>query len=102
MAKKQQDKQQNGQQAQKQQQPEQHGVKGKKVAILATEGFEQVELAEPRKALDQAGAQTQVVAPKAGEIRGWKFTEWGDTVKVDLPLEQAKPEDFDALMLPGG
>jgi deglycase len=99
---KQQDKQQNEQQAQKQQQPEQHGVKGKKVAILATDGFEQVELAEPRKALDQAGAQTQVVSPKAGEIRGWKFTEWGDTVKVDLPLEQAKPEDFDALMLPGG
>jgi protease I len=108
MAKKQQPEQQaqkqqqNEQQAQKQQQPEQHGVKGKKVAILATDGFEQVELAEPRKALDQAGAQTQVVSPKAGEIRGWKFTEWGDTVKVDLPLEQAKPEDFDALMLPGG
>jgi protease I len=95
-------KQQPEQQAQKQQQPEQHGVKGKKVAILATDGFEQVELAEPRKALDQAGAQTQVVSPKAGEIRGWKFTEWGDTVKVDVPLEQAKPEDFDALMLPGG
>jgi protease I len=108
MAKKQQPEQQaqkqqqNEPQAQKQQQPEQHGVKGKKVAILATDGFEQVELAEPRKALDQAGAQTQVVSPKAGEIRGWKFTEWGDTVKVDLPLEQAKPEDFDALMLPGG
>ena len=86
----------------KKQQPEQHGVKGKKVVILATDGFEQVELTEPRKALDQAGAQTQVVSPKAGEIRGWKFSEWGDTVKVDVPLEQAKPEDFDALMLPGG
>ena len=102
MAKKQQDKQQNEQQAQKQQQPEQHGIKGKKVAILATDGFEQVELTEPRKALDQAGAQSQVVSLKSGEIRGWKFTDWGDTVKVDVPLEQAKPEDFDALLLPGG
>jgi protease I len=75
---------------------------GKRIAILATDGVEQVELTEPRKALDQAGAQTRVVSPKAGEIRGWKLTEWGDTVKVDVPLEQAKPEEFDALMLPGG
>jgi protease I len=99
MATKQQDKQRNEQPASAK---EQQGVKGKKVAILATDGFEQVELTEPRKALDQAGAQTRVVSPKAGEIRGWKLTEWGDTVKVDVPLEQAKPEEFDALMLPGG
>jgi protease I len=77
-------------------------VKGKKVAILATDGFEQVELIEPRKALDAAGAQTRVVSPKAGKVRGWKFTDWGDEVTVDVPLDQANPEDFDALLLPGG
>jgi PfpI family intracellular protease len=77
-------------------------LKGLKVAILATDGFEQVELTEPRKALDQAGAETRVVSPKAGRIRGWKFTDWGDEVRVDAPLDQAKPEDFDALLLPGG
>ena len=77
-------------------------LKGLKVAILATDGFEQVELTEPRKALDQAGAETRVVSPKAGRIRGWKFTDWGDEVGVDTPLDQAKPKDFDALLLPGG
>jgi protease I len=77
-------------------------LKGLKVAILATDGFEQVELTEPRKALDQAGAETRIVSPKAGRIRGWKFTDWGDEVRVDTPLDQAKPEDFDALLLPGG
>lgn len=77
-------------------------LQGKKIAILATDGFEQVELTEPRKALDAAGAQTVVIAPKAGEIKGWKTKEWGDTVKVDRTLEEAKAEDFDALLLPGG
>ena len=75
---------------------------GLKVAILVTDGFEQVELTEPRKALDQAGAQTSVVSPKEGRVRGWKFTEWGDEVAVDHPLERAKPDEFDALVLPGG
>jgi protease I len=75
---------------------------GKKIAILATDGFEQVELTEPRKALDEAGATTEVIAPKSGEIKGWKFTEWGDKVKVDKTLDQAKAQDYDALMLPGG
>ena len=77
-------------------------LKGLTVAILVTDGFEQVELIEPRKALDQAGAETRVVSPKAGRVRGWKFTDWGDEVRVDAPLDQAKPEDFDALLLPGG
>ena len=77
-------------------------LKGMKVAILATDGFEQSELIEPRKALDQAGAETSVVSPKNGEIRGWKFTEWGDKVKVDRPLNEANADDFDALLLPGG
>jgi protease I len=77
-------------------------LNGLKVAILVTDGFEQVELMEPRKALDEAGAETRVVSPKAERVRGWKFTDWGDEVRVDAPLDQAKPEDFDALLLPGG
>ena len=77
-------------------------LKGKKIAILATDGFEQVELTEPREALDAAGATTVVVSPKAGEIKGWKLKEWGDTVKVDKPLDDANPNEFDALVLPGG
>ena len=77
-------------------------LKGCKVAVLTTDGFEQVELTEPRKALEDAGAQTTVVAPKSGEIRGWEFTEWGDQVKVDEPLDSASPDCFDALLLPGG
>jgi protease I len=75
---------------------------GLKVAILATDGFEQVELAEPRAALDQAGAQTRVVSPKSGRIRGWNHTNWGDEFPVDLALDSAQPRDFDALLLPGG
>jgi protease I len=77
-------------------------LKGLTVAILVTDGFEQVELTEPRKALDDAGAETRVVSPKADRVRGWKLTDWGDEVRVDAPLDQAKPEDFDALLLPGG
>ena len=77
-------------------------LKGKKIAFLATDGFEQVELTEPRKALDEAGATTVVVSLKAGEIKCWKFKEWGDTVKVDTELTDANPNDFDALVLPGG
>ena len=77
-------------------------LKGLTVAILATDGFEQAELVEPQKALHQAGAKTRVVSPKAERIRGWKSKDWGDEVRVDAPLDQAKPEDFDALLLPGG
>ena len=77
-------------------------LKGLTVAILVTDGFEQVELTEPRKALDEAGAKTEVVSPKPDRVRGWKFTDWGDWVGVDSPLDHAKAEDFDALLLPGG
>jgi protease I len=77
-------------------------LKGKRVAILVENGFEQVELTEPRKALDQAGAQTAIVSPVEGRVKGWKFTEWGDDFLVDVPLTGARAEDFDALMLPGG
>ena len=77
-------------------------LKGKKVAILVADGFEQVELTEPQKALEQAGATTQIVSPVKGKVKGWNHTDWGQELKVDLPLEQAKAESFDALLLPGG
>jgi hypothetical protein len=66
-------------------------LKGKKIAILATDGFEQSELMEPRKAFDAAGATTVVIAPKSGEIKGWKLKDWGESVKVDKTLENANP-----------
>jgi protease I len=77
-------------------------LQGLKIAILVTDGFEEVELTEPRKALDQAGADTRVVSPQGDEVRGWNFTDWGQTLPVDLKLDQARPQDFDALLLPGG
>lgn len=77
-------------------------LSNRKVAILATKGFEQSELMEPRKALEAAGAQTQVVSPEQGSIKGWNHTDWGQEVKVDLALSSANPADFDALLLPGG
>jgi protease I len=75
---------------------------GKRIAILATDGFEQVELTEPRKALDEAGAKTEIVSPAKGQVKGWKETEWGDKFDVDTPLDGARASDYDALLLPGG
>ena len=75
---------------------------GLTVAILVTDGFEEVELLEPRRTLDDAGAETRVVSPKHDRVRGWNLTDWGDELPVVVPLNQAKPEDFDALLLPGG
>src|ERR1700749_327026 len=77
-------------------------LKGKKIAILATDGFEQSELMDPRKAFDEAGATTVVIAPKSGQIKGWNMKEWGESVKVDKALENANPNEYDALVLPGG
>jgi protease I len=77
-------------------------LKGLKVAILIEDGFEQVEMVEPRKALDQAGAETRIVSTKNKSVRGWKFKDWGDEFPVDLSIDQAQPRDFDALLLPGG
>jgi protease I len=77
-------------------------LQGKKVAIVATDGFEQVELTEPKKALEAAGATVDVISPKPGEIKGWNHTDWGDKTKVTKTLDQAKPTDYDALVLPGG
>lgn len=77
-------------------------LNGKKVAILVANGFEQVELTEPKKALDEAGAKTQIVSPEKGKVKGWQHTEWGDEMPVDVPLAQARADEFDALLLPGG
>lgn len=74
----------------------------KRIAILATDGFEQTELTGPRDGLEQAGFEVVVVSPKAGRIKGWNEDDWGDEVQVDLELENAQADDFDALVLPGG
>jgi len=75
---------------------------GKRVAALVAEGFEQSELLEPQQALRQAGATVEVVSPEGETVRGWNHKEWGDAVQVDRPLESARADDYDALLLPGG
>jgi protease I len=77
-------------------------LNGLRVAILANDDFEQVELVEPRKALEQAGASTRVISATAGQIQGMNHDVKADFVPVDLTLDQANPHDFDALLLPGG
>ena len=77
-------------------------LRGKHIAILATDGFEQVELTEPKKALEAAGATTVVVSLRPGWIKGWNRTEWGDAVQVNATLDETSAQDYDALMLPGG
>ena len=73
-----------------------------RIAILVAEGFEQVELTEPRKALDDAGARTMIVSPAVDHVRGWHHFEKADQFRVDVPLTSARAEEFDALLLPGG
>jgi protease I len=77
-------------------------LQGKKIAIVATDGFEQVELTEPKQALEAAGATVHVISPKPGQIKGWKLTDWGESTKVDKTLDEAKSGDYDGLVLPGG
>ena len=77
-------------------------IAGKRVAILATDGFEQTELMGPKQILEEAGAETFIVSPHSGEITGWKDKNWADSVPVDQTLDECSPEDFDALVLPGG
>lgn len=77
-------------------------LQGLKVAILVEDGFEQVELIEPRKALQTAGATTEIVSPKSDHVRGWKFKEWGEELPVDVPIDRAQPQSYDGLLLPGG
>lgn len=77
-------------------------LSGKKIAILVANGFEQVEMTKPRQALDDAGAETDLISPADKEVRGWNHTEWGDSFRVDVLLDNADPSDYDALLLPGG
>jgi protease I len=77
-------------------------LNGKKVAILVAEGFEQSEMVEPRRALEQAGAETTLVSPANDEVQGWNHFDKGDRFNVDIELDQAESNDYDALLLPGG
>ncbi|MGH9162356.1 MAG: type 1 glutamine amidotransferase domain-containing protein [Vicinamibacteraceae bacterium] len=75
---------------------------GKNIAVLVTDGFEQVELLEPKRALEEAGATVHVLAPKSSTVRGWNHTEWGESVPVDREVGDVSVNDYDALLLPGG
>jgi protease I len=75
---------------------------GKTIAMLATDGFEQAELVEPKKNLENEGAKVEILSLKEGKIKGWDETDWGSSVKVDRLVANAKPDEFDALVLPGG
>ncbi len=78
-------------------------IKGRKIAILATDGYERSELMEPRDRLSRAGAKIEVISPKDGkEIRSWDKTDWGDSVKVDREIGEARIGEYDALVVPGG
>lgn len=77
-------------------------LKGKRVAILVADGFEQVEMTEPRKALEEAGVKTDIVSPARGEVQGWNHHDKADKFPVQVPLPSAKAADYDRLLLPGG
>jgi deglycase len=77
-------------------------LQGKKVAILAADMFERVELEEPRKALEDAGAEIEVISIHDGEIKGFDHFDPANTVQVDRTTEEVSPDDFDALLIPGG
>jgi protease I len=77
-------------------------IKGRKIAILATDGYEQVELTDPKRDLERAGAKVDVLSIKPGQIKGWDRTDWGKSVKVDHLVNDVRPTDYDALVLPGG
>jgi protease I len=82
--------------------PQHQSLSGKRVAILVAEGFEQVEMTEPRLALQAAGARVDIVSPEKGTVLGFNHLDKADSFKVDIPLDQADAGDYDALMLPGG
>ena len=75
---------------------------GLRIAILATDGFEQAELVEPKRALEAAGATARVISPKEDKVKGWDKDHWGSEVPVDVQLKAAKAEDYNGLLLPGG
>ena len=74
----------------------------KKVAILVAHGFEQVELTDPKHAMEEAGAEVFIVSPEGTRVKGWNHTNWGDEIPVDVALSEARSDDYDALVLPGG
>ena len=80
----------------------QNKLSGKRVAVVATDGFEQSELMQPKKALEQAGAKVDVISIQAGAIRGWTDRNWGESVAVDRTIDSVNARDYDALVLPGG
>ncbi|KAA0991425.1 type 1 glutamine amidotransferase domain-containing protein [Dyadobacter aurulentus] len=73
-----------------------------KVAILVADGFEQVEMTCPRKVLDRMGATTHLISPNKDQVRGWSHLDWGEKHRVNVPLQMARPEYYDALLIPGG
>jgi protease I len=77
-------------------------LNGKKVAILVEDGFEQIELTSPKEALEKAGAKTHIVSPKRDMVMGWEHTQWGQEFPVDVSLDKANANEYDALLLPGG
>jgi len=77
-------------------------LRNKRVAVLVDNGFEQSEMTEPKKALEQAGARAEIVSPQSGKVKGWQHSDWGDEFPVDTTLEGASPDEYDALLLPGG
>jgi protease I len=77
-------------------------LNGKKIAVLVADGFEQVELEKPFQALTDAGAEAVIISPNEDEVQGWDKDDFGDSFDVDVPLSEADPEDYDALLLPGG
>ncbi|MFN3401484.1 MAG: DJ-1/PfpI family protein, partial [Ferrovibrio sp.] len=77
-------------------------IKKSRILIIATDGFEQSELLVPRDKLKQAGAEVHVASPSGRSIRGWKGADWGESVDVDLKIAEAKPDQYDALVIPGG
>jgi len=79
-----------------------HSLSGKRIAILVDDGFEQIELTSPMSALTDAGAKVDIIAPETGHVRGWNHTDWGERFAVARTLDQARPDEYDALLLPGG
>jgi protease I len=77
-------------------------IMAKKIAVLVTDGFEQIEMTSPMDALIAAGMDVEIVSPESETVQGWQHTDWGDEFDVDVPLSEANPEDYDGLVLPGG
>src|SRR5688572_30722620 len=77
-------------------------LKGKKVAILTENGFEEIELTSPKKALEEAGAEVHIVSPQKSKVKGWNHDHWSIELPVDVQIEKADPDDYDALVIPGG